>query len=252
MPRATWILIRGLGRESGHWGPFLPALSEAMPDDGVLALDLPGTGARLDERPPRTMAELVEAVRDEAATRVEPGSPRLLFGLSLGGMVAMEWAARHADELSGVVVGASAAPDVAPIWKRFSPLGVAVVALNARTRDPERRQARLARLVLNRPDLRDEAVRSWAQIERQRPVSWATLRTHVGAAARWRAPRTLGVPALFLVGRRDRLVHPDCSRALAERYGAPLSEHPDPGHDLTTDATRWVVDEVVRFRGRLV
>lgn len=37
----------------------------------------------------------------------------------------------------------------------------------------------------------------------------------------------------------------------AERYGAPLAEHPDAGHDLTTDATEWVVSELLGFRQRL-
>jgi pimeloyl-ACP methyl ester carboxylesterase len=72
----------------------------------------------------------------------------------------------------------------------------------------------------------------------------------VFAASRWRAPSRLDVPALFLVGKRDRLVHPDCSRQLARRYGAELVEHPDAGHDLTTDASEWVVEQVLRFTRR--
>jgi pimeloyl-ACP methyl ester carboxylesterase len=247
-PRPTWILIRGLARESAHWGPFLPALRESMADADVVALDLPGTGTRLHDRSPGTIGAMVEALRDEAATRLPAGTPRMLFGISLGGMVAMEWAARHPDELTCIVVAASSATDLAPFWRRFTPRGLATVVRNARTRDPLRRQARLARLLMSRRDLRDEAARQWAQIERDRPVSRATLLAQITAAARWRAPSSLPVPSLFLVGRGDRLVHPDCSRTLAKRYGAPLSEHRSAGHDLTTDEPAWVVDEVVRFR----
>ena len=81
-------------------------------------------------------------------------------------------------------------------------------------------------------------------------MSLANVGAQVLAASRWRAPRALEVPALFLVGKRDRLVHPDCSRRLARRYGAELVEHPDAGHDLTTDATDWVIGELLRFRRR--
>ena len=39
----NWILLRGLTRESGHWGDFLPLCQQACPDGGVLPLDFPGS-----------------------------------------------------------------------------------------------------------------------------------------------------------------------------------------------------------------
>jgi hypothetical protein len=70
----------------------------------------------------------------------------------------------------------------------------------------------------------------------------------MASAGRWRAPARIEVPARFLVGLGDRLVHPDCSLALAARFAAPLACHPSAGHDLTTDACDWVVDQLRRFR----
>lgn len=251
MARDTWILLRGLARETGHWGRFLPALTAAMADADVLALDLPGAGARLHDTWPASVGDAMEMVRREAKSRIAPDARAVLFGVSLGGMVVMEWAARYPTELAGVAVGASSAADVSPFWKRMRPKGVAAMAMSALAKDPERRQARVAPLLTNRRDLREEIVRSWAEIERKRPVTRATVAAQLGAAQRWRAPRSLAVPALFLVGRGDRLVDPECTRQLARRYGAPVAEHADAGHDLTTDATEWVVDELVRFRERL-
>jgi pimeloyl-ACP methyl ester carboxylesterase len=178
-------------------------------------------------------------------------APVLLFGISLGGMVAMEWAANHPRELAGVVIAASSASNLAPLLKRFSLEGIATVVLNRLTRDPERRQRRIAWLVTTRRDLRERVVREWTQIERDRPVSSATLRAQLEAATRWRAPASLRVPSLFLVGGKDRLVHPDCSRSLARRYGAPIVEHPGAGHDLTTDAPDWVADQCARWASQL-
>lgn len=244
-------MLRGLGRESGHWGAFLPALEAAAKDSEVVTLDLPGTGTRLHDRAPRTMHRTVDRVRDEARSRGLLRSPLLLFGISLGGMVAMEWATAHPEEVAGIAIAASSASDLAPLLERFSLAGIATVLLNVVTRDPERRQRRIARLISNRRDLRDRVVREWAQIERDRPISFATLRAQVEAASRWRAPASLRVPSLFLVGRKDRLVHPACSRTLARRYGAPIEEHPDAGHDLTTDAPEWVADHCVRWASRL-
>lgn len=251
MPRDTWILLRGLSREAGHWGPFLRESAQAMPDATLLPLDLPGAGTRLRDRWPSTIAEAMEMVRSEARSRAEPGSRFVLMGVSLGGMVVMEWASRHPSEVTGVVVGASSAADLAPFWKRMRPRALLSVAASALMRDPARREARIVRTVSNRRDLWDETIESWTQVERERPVTRATVGAQVASASRWRAPRALQVPALFLVGQGDRLVHPDCTWRLARRYRAELVVHPEAGHDLTTDASEWVIGELLRFRRRL-
>lgn len=198
------------------------------------------------------MRETVDRVREEAASRGLTREPLLLFGISLGGMAALEWAGSHPQEVDGVVVAASSAPDLSPLLHRFSAWGFAALAMSRAVRRPEHRQRILAHLVSNRPDLRESIVVSWAQLERDRPVSQASLRNQMAAAARWKAPPSLAARSLFLVGLRDRLVHPDCSRALARRYEAPLAEHHAAGHDLTTDAPDWVVDQLVRFSARTI
>jgi pimeloyl-ACP methyl ester carboxylesterase len=245
------VLLRGLGREAGHWGAFLPALAAAMPGCEVVALDLPGTGSRLRDRAPDTIPGNVEVVRAEASSRGLLGRGLLLFGVSLGGMVAMEWAGRHSAEVAGAVIAASSAPRVSRFRHRITPRGMLEMSIVLLSRDPDARHRRLAALVSSRRDLREELVRSSIAIERERPVTFETLGAQATAAGTWRAPASLGVPSLFLVGAGDRLVHPGCSRALARRYGAPLVEHPDAGHDLTTDAPEWVVDRLARFRERL-
>ena len=247
MPRPVWVLLRGLSRESGHWGPFVPALAAALPEARILPLDLPGTGSRLSERSPRSMRGIMEKTREAPELRSSTDGPVFLFGLSLGGMVAMEWAARHASELAGAIIAASSTSDVAPLWKRFSPRAILDIGLGLFDPDPMRRHERSARLLLNRKDLRKDAIRLWAQIERERPITRGTLRAQMMAAGDYRAPDAIDVPLRFLVGAKDRLVDADCSRILAKRYGAPLSAHPEAGHDLTTDATEWVVREVVQF-----
>ncbi|KGF78004.1 hydrolase, partial [Massilia sp. JS1662] len=40
----SWVLMRGLTRESGHWGTFMGKLQARFPDDRIVALDLPGNG----------------------------------------------------------------------------------------------------------------------------------------------------------------------------------------------------------------
>ena len=45
-PRAPWVLLRGLVRESRHWGALPDLLAQALPAHPILCPDLPGNGVR--------------------------------------------------------------------------------------------------------------------------------------------------------------------------------------------------------------
>jgi pimeloyl-ACP methyl ester carboxylesterase len=242
MPAETWILIRGLTREAAHWGEFVSVFEEEVKAE-VRTLDLPGAGTRHREAWPTSVREAMEMMRAEA----RPSGRTFVFGVSLGGMITMEWAARHPQELAGVVIGASSARDLATPWQRMRPRALVGMAASLRG-ELEAREAAVVRVVSNRRDRWTQTTERWIEIARQRPVSRRTARGQIVAAARWSAPWVLPVPSLFLVGTEDRLVDAECSRALARRFGAPLREHASAGHDLTTDEPEWVVRQIAQWR----
>ena len=98
------VLIHGTRLSRGMWHPQLVALSGGF---RVIALDLPGHGALRDQ--PFVWDEAVdEIVRviDEAA-----GGRAIVCGLSLGGYLAIDVAARYPERVAGLVItGASAEP----------------------------------------------------------------------------------------------------------------------------------------------
>ena len=100
---APWVLLRGLTREAGHWGHFVPLLREAVAPHRVLTPDLPGNGTRWAERSAATVPALMEAVRaDLAAQGIHP--PYRLLGMSLGAMACVAWAEMYADEVEAMVL----------------------------------------------------------------------------------------------------------------------------------------------------
>ena len=245
----TWVLIRGLARETGHFGDFVDLLAKKIPRAQILPLDLPGTGTRLHEKSPQKMREIVQHVRDEANAKKNAGTPLFLFGMSLGGMVVMEWAKNHPGELAGIVVGCSSARDLSTRFQRFSPRGVLAVGMNRfLTRDPVAREARMVRLLSYERGHYERTVKIWGDIAIRRPIPPETVRSQVIAAMRWRAPAHLQTPALFLVGSKDRLVDPRCTHALAKRFGTKAVVHERAGHDLTADQGDWCASEIFSFQ----
>ena len=98
------VFIHGTRLTGAMWTPQQTALSGAF---RTIALDLPAHGARADE--PFTLAGAAEAVA--ATIRAEAGGRAVVVGLSLGGYVGMELAARHPEVVRGLVLsGATAEP----------------------------------------------------------------------------------------------------------------------------------------------
>src|SRR5262249_21672279 len=150
----------------------------------VVPLDLPGVGACGDEPWPASMAAVMESVRRRAAPWLGRGRV-FVFGVSLGGMVAMEWAAHHPGELAGTVVGASSSAGLSPFWQRFRPAVLPRIVAAGVRGGPDGREAAIVRTVSNRRDLWAATTEAWCAIQRQRPVSAAISRAQLTAAAGW-------------------------------------------------------------------
>ncbi len=99
------VLVHGSRLSSTQWAPQLPLLA---PRVGVTLVDLPGHGLRVAER--FTLVRCVEVVA-QAVEALPPRQPVVVVGHSLGGYVAMAYAAKHADALAGLVLaGCSTTP----------------------------------------------------------------------------------------------------------------------------------------------
>lgn len=246
-----WVLLRGLARESGHWGVFPDRLRAALgAGHQVLALDLPGNGARHAQDSPRTVAGLVTACREALAQQQGQGPVRLV-ALSLGAMVALEWACTAPGELAGCALINTSLGGHSPAWHRLRPATALGLAWACRPgADVQRREQRVLEATSGNPARHAGLAREWAAIAAARPVRAANVLRQLLAAARYRVPeRAPDVPLLVLCSRGDRLVSPQCSRVLAQRWGLPLQVHPWAGHDLTLDDPDWMAGELASWAG---
>lgn len=242
-----WILLRGLTREAGHWGGFGPLLASRT-GEPVEAIDLPGNGARWREPSPAS----VRATTFDACRRTAGPEPVILVAMSLGAMVALEWARLAPDTVAGCALINTSAGGASWPWQRLRPanyprlLGLLrpAAALDLERQVLAMTSARAAEL--------DQEARRWAAIRTARPVSAPNAVRQLWAAARYRAPREAPpMPLLLLASEGDGLVSNRCSRELAHRWQAPLRMHPWAGHDLPLDDPQWLVRELCEWRPTL-
>lgn len=241
----SWILLRGLGREKGHWGPFAEQFKARFAEDEVLTLDLPGAGEFRDLNSPRSMTEIFQFVRGQAVERAKAQASFNLVALSLGGMVALEWLRQKPDDLSGCVLINSSSKALSPMtqrmrWQVWSSV-VKILAIQS----PRERERALTELVINSPEAQEKAAPLWARLAVEHPIRYKNFLNQLVAAGRFSAlPPSSAVPVLLLTSLGDRLVDPDCSLALHRKTGWPIEKHPWGGHDLTWDDPEWVIQHI--------
>jgi pimeloyl-ACP methyl ester carboxylesterase len=240
-----WVLLRGLTREARHWDALPQRLALELDGASVLTPDLPGNGSRHDERSPGTVAGHVAACR-AALHAAGHAPPYVLLGLSLGGMVAMAWAAHHPDEVCGLVLVNSSARGTGPWHRRLRLRAWPGLARAVLARKPVVRERAVLALTARHPAApRETLVADWARWHAERPVSSANALRQLVASARFRLPHPApAVPALVMTSGGDGLVDPGCSRALADAWNAPLARHPTAGHDLPLDDPAWVAGTI--------
>lgn len=246
-----WILLRGLTREAAHWGAFADRFAEAVPGDQVMALDLPGNGEFHAVESPLSVRGMVQACRAELARRaVAP--PFHLLAMSLGAMVATEWARVAPHEVAGCVLINTSMRPFSPFYHRLRLRNMAaLLQLALQWRAAGAAEQVVLRITSNGAQDPSPLIAQWAAVRRQRPVSARNALRQLVAAARYCAPVQAPVnPAcamLLLGSRQDQLVASQCSEAIARAWSVPLQVHPWSGHDLPLDDPQWVIDTVLRW-----
>ena len=240
---STWILLRGLTRESGHWGEFAAQFAHIATDSQVIPLDLPGNGQFHQQSSPLSVRDMVEHCRAQLlARKVAP--PYGIVAMSLGAMVAVDWSRSYPqDVIAQVLINTSMRP-FNSFNQRLKPSNYAtllrLILMGASAQEWE---STVLHLTSQQADACVLPI--WLAIRRDRPVSRANALRQLVAAARFKAvgakPLT---PTLVLGGQQDRLVSVVCSEALAAQWQCALHIHPSAGHDLPLDDGPWVVAQV--------
>ncbi len=238
-----WLLLRGLMRETRHWGDF-PARLAAAGQTSTYTLDLAGNGLRYRETSGPTVPDMADDVADQWQ-RLRGGPVRVL-ALSLGGMVAAEWARQAPHTVTELVLcNSSFRPYSAP-WERFQPRALSKLLRLLLTAPAALEiETEILRLSSNRPETHAAQLCDWVQWRQQCPVSAGNVLRQLAAAARYRAAPAPAVATRVLSSAGDRLVSPRCSQRLAAAWKVPLTLHPSAGHDLPLDDPDWLLAQLV-------
>jgi pimeloyl-ACP methyl ester carboxylesterase len=239
---APVLLIMGLGYASCMWHRTRPVLSNSY---RTIAFDNRGVGQSDVPPGPYSMAGMAAdaaAVLDAAGV----GSAHV-FGMSMGGMIAQEFALQYPQRVRSLILGCTAAGG--PNAQRAEPAALEMLR-TAGTMPPE--QAAQAAV----PFIYDSATPRRLideDIAKRRP--WFPTKegylAQLQAILAWesfsRLPQ-ITAPTLVIHGKKDRLVPPGNGEMIAVRIpGAQLVMLESAGHLFTTDQTEAAHQSLLEF-----
>jgi homoserine acetyltransferase len=237
-----WILIRGLGRHSDHWGEF-PSLLEKELKCSTISLNLPGVSDDYHTTP-TSIKEITDLVRAKWLKQKTPGTKYSIMAISLGGMVAIDWAARYPMDFENLITINSSAKTGTSFIERIQPEAIKTIAKLFFINDMREREASVLRLTVNTTIINDELIDKWALIAKSMKLKRVNFIKQLIAAASFNLPEKIKIPYFVFASENDRLANVKCSRVLAKHFNSELSIHPTAGHDIPTDDPNWVIENI--------
>lgn len=238
--KRSWIFLRGLGRHSGHWGDFADLFKTAFPKDSVDLLDLAGNGSEVHRESYLRLESYVEDLRRRS--QGNRGNSVSILSISMGAMIAAEWAHRHPHEIREMILINTSSKGESRFFERFRPrCWPQVLKALRRKGDLLFREETILRITAPTLPGLENVAEAYSLMP---PTTPANFLRQILAASQYRFPEKAPTRTLFLAAQGDDLVDPVCSERLAALWKAPLRIHPSGGHDLPLVDGDWIIEQV--------
>jgi pimeloyl-ACP methyl ester carboxylesterase len=267
-----WLLLRGLGRDKRHWGAFIKQFERVFSHDTVSVIDTCGNGDFATLKSPLLISEYTEHCRLQT---LKCSSEFHLVALSLGGMIALDWAKRYPEEILSLTLINSSAANLTPWYSRINLRTLQKLFIRLLTqRHPQKIEYSILKatsnqfisfskigisnpIVSNNMNVRPSkkyplniiiTLNNWTQYRHQQSTSTINLIRQLLAAARFKVSTLTKIVPLILTSKNDKLVSTLASLDLHKQLGGELSTHPDAGHDLPLDDAYWVIAQIQQYQ----
>lgn len=233
----------------GHWADFPERMKKAFPQDHIELLEIPGNGTLNGEKSPLTILDMVQSFRRQS-TLIRENRKVHILAISMGAMMAAEWALRYPQEVERLVLINSSSATHSKFYERLQPknyfkiLALASSFKNKSSHAVEDLEREILAMTANSSERRAYALPLWTAESTAHPITLQNFVRQLWAANAYRFPPKAPVPSLILSCENDHFVSVSCSKALAKAWECPIYIHPWAGHDLPLDDPDWVLEKL--------
>ncbi|MBQ4891535.1 alpha/beta hydrolase [Shewanella sp. MMG014] len=235
---ATWVLLRGLMRDSRHWYGFDTQLRQA--GINLLTPDATGNGELADRNSPLNIRDYCDDIWHQIdkglAKNPDYSRELVVVGVSMGGMIALEMARQRHKQVRHAVLINSSAANLSPWYQRFQLMPL-VNAIWHRHKAKE--LSFVESCVLNYTTVTkahdEKVIKDWGNMRSQLHSRVLNGARQIYAAARYQCSWFGHCKVSIIVANQEKLANPKCSEALAKFYHTELLRVDHCGHDASLD-----------------
>ena len=242
------LLINGYGQYSGQWAALIPRLSDA--GYRVVCFDNRGTGRSDKPKMPYTMKMLAADAKGLLdAIGVERAN---VFGVSMGGMVAQEFAINYPDRIISLILGCTECGGKKAVPQTREALNFLFGTEMAKLL-PEERARRSVPWLWNQDfiDRHPQAVEWYVEVTAKYPTpprGYACQAQAISGHDSYDRLPQIKAPTLVITGGADRIIPAGNSKIIASRIpNAELVILENSGHGFFGDASRESVNAILGF-----
>lgn len=243
----SYLFLRGLSRNQFHW--YERESYEKILQNEVHFLDLAGFGLSQKKLSPTTIRGIRRKLQDDwrhYSMKFDPNSKKVVVGMSLGGLVAMNWACVSKEWDALVMINSSVA-DLSWPWQRLNPKAYLPFLKGMILDDNRRWEETIFDITCNYKKFKEKIVSDWVKNRETYPPKKLNIFNQLNAASGFKSPKTMDTPGLILTSTRDRLVSFRCSKSIAKKFNFQLEISRSAGHDLSVDAKDWMLNHIKDF-----
>lgn len=240
------LLLRGLIRDTRHWGCFRHKLQRATPYIQWHSVDLPGNGIRHQQSSPTRLSDYRQWLQDYLRQQnIAP--PYTIVAMSMGAMLTLDWLQQDSQAISHATLINTSVKSFSSFYQRLSPRFYPGLLRCLFDPDLAQRERFIWRATTQLTT--DSIIPTWVEWAKASPVSVRNFLNQLQAAANFQLNPDFQptIPLQLINAAQDRLVSPHCSEQLAQHWQLPLITHPEAGHDIPLDAPDWLIQHIVSF-----
>jgi len=239
----NWVMLRGLGRHSDHWGNFSEHMRHEFGE--IMLINLPGIAGETNNVP-ISISQITDHIRKEFLANKGDKEWGIL-AISLGGMIALDWVDRYPEDFKQIVTINSSSRSTSHFYERMQPMAIISILKSVFTANVRKREENVLKLTCNLMPITDQVLDRAVEIANKMTIDKKIFFKQLFAATKFVTPKELKIPYTVLAAEGDRLASVNCSKALAKHFHAPIVIHPSAGHDLPSDDPDWIINELKKL-----
>ena len=242
------LLLRGINSDSRYWLDFPNEFSDEIK---LLIVDLPGTGKNIASKTPLSISDHVNFLRNEInADDLSRGLH--IIGLSLGGMIAIQWLSMFPNEIKSVTAMSSTGGKIYSSIGRINPVNWFKLTFSIatdkifRTNSFSKKLVSIVTNIHNNEPRKNWIATKFSNLSMESRVSIFSTCRQIIAASNWSPDFSdspeLGKRVLLLKAKYDRFIPPKAVNRLHNMIPNSVLYEIPSGHQISLSHPDEVIE----------